>query len=500
MTAQPDVFEQAPLGTDVAYIRRPSRARVRRGDDGALIRPSGLRRTLVVLDVVMVLAAWTIALSLPTSILAEQPIALGARVVVIVALTASSLLLFAVQHLYLARVCGVRSVELNRLGLAAALIGGTLFVAQAVSGDAGSRVVVGAVLMFVFTAFGRSAYDAWLKTMRAAGRYSRPIVMIGANDESLELAHLLRDHPEFGYAPVGVVGDTAERVRWNNGIPWLGGFESAAETVVAHSAGALVAVSALTQEQLNRITRDLLKRNVHVHLSPGLRGISHRRLRALPISHEPIFYLEAVRLARWKLVLKRMIDVTVAATLLLLTLPLMIAAAIAIKLQDRGPVLYRQVRVGRKGEHFTLLKLRTMRPGADAEIQQVTGLNERDGGPLFKAAQDPRRTKVGRILELSSLDEIPQLVNVLRGQMSLVGPRPALPEEVARFDAELYSRHDVPPGITGLWQVEARDNPSFAAYRRLDLFYVENWSVAFDLAIAFATVRSVLSRLFRASS
>ena len=136
-----------------------------------------------------------------------------------------------------------------------------------------------------------------------------------------------------------------------------------------------------------------------------------------------------------------------------------------------------------------------MVPDAEERLVDLTFANEREGGPLFKLTQDPRRTKVGRILERTSLDELPQLINVLRGDMSLVGPRPALPHEVAQFDDELLGRQRVLPGITGLWQVEGRENPAFDVYRRLDLFYVENWSVGFDLAILMSTFQSVLMRL-----
>ncbi len=159
-------------------------------------------------------------------------------------------------------------------------------------------------------------------------------------------------------------------------------------------------------------------------------------------------------------------------------------------------MLFRQIRVGINGHEFEMLKLRSMRcidpdhPAATAQIG-----NERNGGPLFKNADDPRRTRVGRFLERASLDELPQLWNVVRGDMSLVGPRPALPEEVEQFDDELLERHNVRPGITGLWQLDARDNPSFRAYRRLDLFYIENWSVGLDLAILCGTAREILARV-----
>ena len=133
---------------------------------------------------------------------------------------------------------------------------------------------------------------------------------------------------------------------------------------------------------------------------------------------------------------------------------------------------------------------------AEEQLVDLSVENERTG-PLFKLERDPRRTKVGRVLERTSIDELPQLINVLRGEMSLVGPRPALPQEVEQFDDELLGRQDVTPGITGLWQVEGRDNPEFEVYRRLDLFYVENWSVGLDLAIMLGTAQAVLGRLVR---
>ena len=150
-----------------------------------------------------------------------------------------------------------------------------------------------------------------------------------------------------------------------------------------------------------------------------------------------------------------MIDIVVASFALLVSAPVLAAAAIAIKLDDGGAILYRQERVGRLGQPFRVMKLRTMVPDASARLAEFAQLNERNG-PLFKLSHDPRVTRVGRFLRASSIDELPQLVNVLRGEMSLVGPRPALPSEVAQFDAELLERASVPPGITGLWQVEAQ--------------------------------------------
>ncbi len=167
-------------------------------------------------------------------------------------------------------------------------------------------------------------------------------------------------------------------------------------------------------------------------------------------------------------------------------------AWIAIRLEGGGPALYRQVRVGLNERPFVVYKLRTMASEAETGLD-LAAINERTDGPLFKAAHDPRVTRVGAIVRALSIDEIPQLFNVLAGTMSLVGPRPALPHEVAQFEPEFQRRHDVKPGVTGLWQVEARDNPSFHAYRRLDLVYVDNWSIGLDLFILLVTVPMVIA-------
>jgi lipopolysaccharide/colanic/teichoic acid biosynthesis glycosyltransferase len=160
-------------------------------------------------------------------------------------------------------------------------------------------------------------------------------------------------------------------------------------------------------------------------------------------------------------------------------------------------VLFRQVRIGRDGEPFTLLKLRTMEVDAEARLAELRHRNERNG-PLFKVSSDPRITPIGGLLRSTAIDELPQLINVITGRMSIVGPRPALPAEMAEFDDELKRRHVVKPGVTGLWQVEANHKASFDEYRRLDLFYVDNWSVAMDIAVMIDTVPSIARRGLRA--
>ncbi|HEY4332855.1 MAG TPA: sugar transferase [Ilumatobacteraceae bacterium] len=194
------------------------------------------------------------------------------------------------------------------------------------------------------------------------------------------------------------------------------------------------------------------------------------------------------------MITKRALDVVVGTTFLVASSPVLAAVAIAIKLDDHGPVIFRQTRVGRHGVPFELLKFRTMVVGAEDRRDELQLDNERDG-PLFKINADPRITRVGRLLRETNLDELPQLLNVLAGTMSIVGPRPALPIEVADFPAVLRAREQVRPGITGPWQLQAGTDPSFAAYQRLDLEYVENWTVRMDLRLIAATIKQATSRL-----
>jgi exopolysaccharide biosynthesis polyprenyl glycosylphosphotransferase len=244
------------------------------------------------------------------------------------------------------------------------------------------------------------------------------------------------------------------------------------------------------------LIRDLHNSGLHIHLATGISGIAVRRLRSVPLAHEPLLYVEAPSLGATQLVVKRCFDIVLATIGLIVLSPLFVAVAIAIKLDDGAPILFKQSRVGRGGRTFAVLKFRSMMVDAESRLAELGAGNERQG-PLFKMGNDPRVTRVGGFLRESSLDELPQLWNVLRGQMSLVGPRPALPSEVANFSSELRMREQVMPGITGLWQVEARDNPSFEAYRRLDLFYVENWSITLDLMILVGTVEQIVVRMVR---
>lgn len=192
---------------------------------------------------------------------------------------------------------------------------------------------------------------------------------------------------------------------------------------------------------------------------------------------------------------KRLLDIVVATLLLLAAVPVLGLAALAIAAEGGGPIIFSQVRIGKDGRPFTLYKLRTMIFGAEWRLGDLLAHNQR-AGPLFKMEDDPRVTRVGRMLRAMSIDELPQLINVLRGEMSMVGPRPALPAEVDAFSDRLRERLLVLPGITGLWQIQARHSPSFALYERLDLLYLEKSSLGLDLLIMLRTAGQILTAVF----
>ncbi len=455
--------------------------------------PANLRRRLVVIDVVTALLGWLIVEAVWVEVFE-----VGSRVdagLFAVAMAAVTAVLANWQKLYLARVSSVRADEVTRLARVSVAALGVGYVMQRWLGTETSfvRVLCGSVLTLWMLVVARGQFAHWLQAARFKGRFMRSIVVVGGDEEAHRLTQLFLVHPEMGYTPVGYVGDEGDQELM--GLTCLGTLADAtraAERVGA--SGIVMAATAMNSAEVNDIVRSAQMRNLHVHFSTGLAGFDYRRIRALPVAREPLFYIEPFSLTRGQEIAKRALDLVAATIVLLVSAPLFSAAAVAIKVSDRGPVLFRQVRVGRDGTSIVVYKLRTMVVDAEERLAELQTHNQRSG-PLFKAdGDDPRVTRVGRLLRASSLDELPQLFNVLQGTMSMVGPRPALPSEVAQFDDELLDRLQVKPGVTGLWQLEARDNPSFHAYRRLDLFYVENWSLLLDLTVLLGTARSVVQR------
>lgn len=425
---------------------------------------------------------------------------LARSVAVVAAAVAIGLIALRSQGLFLARVSAVRIVELTRSTRAVGITIAGMIIFDRIT-KIGFRIryiIVGALLAWLFLVVVRSVYRSWVATKRAKGLHQRQVIVVGADEEAARLIELFATHSDLGMSVVGIVGNRGEASRHNMDALWLGEAEEAEALVVSHGvSGVVVSPTALGPTRLHELIRNLQRLNMHVHLATGVSGIDIRRLRRLPLSHEPLLYVEAPPLSRIQLALKRGFDVVASVVILVAAAPLLALIALAVRLGDGGPVVFRQQRVGRGGKTFDVLKFRTMSVDAEARLASLRADNERNG-PLFKMERDPRVTRVGRLLRETSLDELPQLVNVLRGEMSLVGPRPALPSEVAAFAPELREREQVRPGITGLWQTEARDNPSFDTYRRLDLFYVENWSVTLDLMILLGTVEHLIVRFFSA--
>ena len=446
---------------------------------------------LVALDVAVLLAVW-VAICWQDVVAAS---AVWSAPVIPAAVAGVAVAGFGPAH---TRVGGLRTQQTARIlvvSAGAATIVGLLALSGAVTVDA-LHVAAGAVVGAVALHLARGASNA-VVARTGRSRRRRRVLLVGDNDEAGDLCQLVEEHPEMGIVVLGRVGGRAHPAdRRLDRVPWCGpSRDMAAVLAEQQPSGALVATTALSSTELNDTVRTLVTAGVGVHLSSGLHGISHQRLHLTPLAHEPLLYLKCAPHRRWSEIVKRTVDLVVASVVLVGSAPVLALVCVLVKLQDGGPVLFRQERVGRGGRTFTLLKVRTMVVDAEERLEDLRADNERQGGVLFKMQADPRVTRLGRLLRRSSIDELPQLINVLRGDMSIVGPRPALPEETARFSERLRRRASVRPGITGLWQVEARDSPNFRTYERLDLFYVENWTVALDLAIIVTTVPAVLSRL-----
>ena len=343
------------------------------------------------------------------------------------------------QGLLLARVSAIRAVEITRIARAMVVLAALLLLFDRIMrADLFIRYTLPAcAVCFVALCMSRSLFRLWIDTARANGRYRRRVAIVGVDEEAVRVIDLVHTHPDIGIDIVGVIGDA--QVAEEHGLldRWLGDVDAVAAVMDQTGASGVVIVpKGVAALQLNLLVRQMHAAGKHVHLGTGIAGIDARRLRALPLAHEPFFHVEAPSLARAQLVGKQAFDLVLAALAIVILSPVLLAVAIAIKLDSSGPVLYKQTRVGRLGKTFAVYKFRSMSIDADKQLAQLRVDNERNG-PLFKMTRDPRVTRVGKFLRDSSLDELPQLLNVLRGEMSLVGPRPALPAEVLAFPDEL---------------------------------------------------------------
>ena len=348
------------------------------------------------------------------------------------------------------------------------------------------------VVCLVTVVAGRLVTRRLSHTLNARAVTSQLTLIAGTNDEARALARTLMRRPWMGYRVCGFVEVTRSGLEVMDGIPVLGTVDDIAQISSAHSVRAVIIAGSAAGGATLQSIDSALPADVNVRVSPGLPNLGAARVILEPIDGMALFSLRRHRFSRRQRVQKRALDLFVTSIALVVAAPLMLGIALVIRLTSPGPVLFRQRRVGAQENCFTIFKFRTMVVNADAQRDGLVANNEADG-LLFKMRRDPRVTKVGRLLRRTSLDELPQLFNVLRGEMSLVGPRPALPDETLRYVEAQRARLRVKPGVTGLWQVNGRHDLAFEDYVRYDLFYVENWSLTMDLYILAKTVPALLT-------
>ena len=362
-----------------------------------------------------------------------------------------------------------------------------------------ARLFVGFLflLVFVLGALVRIGVRRYLSERHERGELTQNVLVVGVDSEAVDLARALRSSQHAGYRVVGFLTDDASV---DVGAPVVDGLcvlgrPGEVLAVAYRERAGLVVVSPTGVEggTLRDLRVELEGTPVDLAVAPSLFEVMSRRVTIESVGNVPILHVDQVRLERGKAFLKRSLDLVVAVLLGIATLPIVLVAAVAVRVQDRGPALFRQQRIGRDGAPFTILKFRTMTEDAEARLVNVEHLNEVGHG-FFKVREDPRVTRVGRFLRKWSIDELPQLWNVLRGDMSMVGPRPPLPDEVAKYEPWQLRRLRIRPGITGVWQVSGRSEVPFDEAIRLDLFYIENWSLGYDLFLLGKTVLAVLGR------
>ncbi len=394
---------------------------------------------------------------------------------------------FARGRLYSARFITRRADEVRRIIDAVALTAATVAAAAFsfeldVTRDwIGISAALAAVGLSVEREVIRRRYDK----LRASGSLARKVIMVGDNSESRELEAMFEDEPSLGYRIMERI-DPQQSDDSNHLVT-----TTLAAARKHDAGGVIVAATGIDTRSSNRLIRDLIDAGIHVELSSTLADIAPNRLTVRPLGRFPVVYVEPVQRHGWRAVAKRLFDMLSSLAACTLLAPLLVLIGVLIKTSSHGPVLFKQSRVGKDGLPFDVYKFRTMVVNAEELVSDLMEDNE-GAGPLFKMKDDPRVTRIGGFLRRTSLDELPQLWNVVRGEMSLVGPRPALASEMVEWDADLYGRLRVRPGITGMWQVSGRSQTTFEEYTRLDLYYVDNWSLVVDLAILAKTIPAVL--------
>lgn len=463
--------------------------------DGSLRpdRPSVLapyRARLIFTDAVVVTVAFAVGLlvSSRASTWAIDPTLAIYGTPVMIALLWLAML--ALRGSYDQRIIGLGTEEIRRVVSATlytfAFVAGLSYLIRADISRAYAFVSLPLGLLLIV--IGRFAWRGWLYRQRGRQAFQNATLIVGSGPASNELAERLERDAYAGYRVAGSYAAPATSV---DGLDdWLAGLASAVDELDVEAI-AIAPSETITSETIRQIAWQLEGRPVDLLIAPAMLDISGPRLSVRPAAGLPLLHLDEASLTRPQRFAKRALDLVGALTMIVVLSPVMVASALAVRLSSRGPVIFRQTRIGRAGKPFMMLKFRTMVQNAD-ELREHLRIEHDLEAPMFKLVADPRITKPGRFLRRWSLDELPQLFNVAGGSMSLVGPRPHPLDDVNRYELAAFRRLALKPGLTGLWQVEGRSDLDWAEALQLDLYYVESWSLSGDVVLLARTVRAVI--------
>jgi exopolysaccharide biosynthesis polyprenyl glycosylphosphotransferase len=393
---------------------------------------------------------------------------------------------------YNRRIIGLGTEEVHRAVSATivlfALVAGTgyLFRADISRAYAFVSLPLGVLLI----GFSRLGWRQWLYHERKHGRFLTRIIVIGSQRTSQALADKLNQETYAGYQVIDQIGLPKNHESESEIEGWL----NLVDVAINRYDAAAIAIDPgddAPYEVIRQLSWRLEGRNLDLLISPGSLDVAGPRLSVRPAAGLPLLHLDEAVLSRPQRASKRSLDIFASILAITVFSPIMLISALAVRVTSRGPVIYKQVRVGRGGSTFTMLKFRTMHALADSQIEELREKHEHSS-PMFKLVNDPRITKVGNFLRRWSLDETPQLFNVLGGSMSLVGPRPHPLDDVDRYETEAFRRLALKPGMTGLWQVNGRSELSWEQALQLDLHYVEKWSLESDLFLLAKTTKAVI--------
>ncbi len=356
-----------------------------------------------------------------------------------------------------------------------------------------SRLLIGEAALFTIAllAGARLVERIVQAQLRRHGRGVDRVLIVGGGESARAVIRTLVAVPDLGYRVVGFVDDDPSRGDIGR-FKALGGLENVAALLKSEKVDeVIITLPWMYQRQIISLVRVCEAQGVRARVVPDLFQLTLNQVDYADVGGIPLIGIKEATISSGGRMVKRALDILVAVVGLLVSAPFVLLAIVAIKLESPGPVFFRQTRIGEKGRLFSLVKLRSMCRDAESQLETLRPLNEADG-PLFKMRADPRVTRVGKILRRISLDEVPQFFNILRGEMSMVGPRPAPPDEVAQYQPWHRQRLEVPQGLTGLWQVSGRSDLTFDEMCLLDIYYIENWSLGLDLMILLRTIPHVL--------